>query len=274
MRGHRRRSHVCSGVPRSRADTMNVDGRDIYLTLEYRIATALVRLLPTGLLLIFLALTILVLMNPDRESIWTFVGIGICFVFGIGVIWIALWNRSRHGKPLFTLSPVGIRYRIAWVREFVIPWREIKGLDTVDVEGGYWSMLWSTHTLRYNTITFHDVTVVLVPKILRRADFRQLALAARSGLERQLHSEGSAGPGRVAPRTCIGGAEAASRRGRSAVACVSRSADHGTGQNQRATRDGGGDASWTPGHQKQTPWRWAKARSRCRSGRPSRSARC
>jgi len=62
------------------------------------------------------------------------------------------------------LSPAGIRYRIAGAKEFLIPWREIQGVDTVDVQAGYWSMLWSTRTLRYNTIIFRGVTVVLVPK--------------------------------------------------------------------------------------------------------------
>ena len=37
---------------------MNVSGQDINQTLEYRWTTAIVRLLPTGLLLIFLGLCI------------------------------------------------------------------------------------------------------------------------------------------------------------------------------------------------------------------------
>lgn len=143
---------------------MNVDVRDIHKILEYRAATAIVRLLPTGLLLIFCSLAILVFVDPDRESIWTFVGVGLCFVFGIGVIAFSLWTRADAGKPLFTLTPAGIRYRITGVKEVFIPWREIRGVETVDVETGYWSMLWSIHVLRYNEVTFHDVTVVLVTK--------------------------------------------------------------------------------------------------------------
>jgi hypothetical protein len=143
---------------------MNVDVRDVHQVLEYRLATTIVRLLPIGLLLIFLSLVIFALVDPAREPIRTFIGIGICMVMGIGVIGIALWTRSDPGKPLFTLSPAGIHFRIAWVKEFLIPWHEIKGVDTIDVETGYWSMLWSTHTLRYNDMTFHGVTAVLVPK--------------------------------------------------------------------------------------------------------------
>jgi hypothetical protein len=80
------------------------------------------------------------------------------------VIGYALWTRADPGKPYFTLSPAGIRYRIAGAKEFLIPWREIQGVETIDVEAGYWSMRWSTHTLRRESLTFHDVTAVLVPK--------------------------------------------------------------------------------------------------------------
>ncbi len=143
---------------------MNVDVRDIHQVLEYRLATAIVRLLPIGLLLIFLSLVIIALSDPDREPIRTFIGVGVCMLTGIVVIGIALWTRSDPGKPLFTLSPDGIHFRIAWVKEFLIPWHEIKGVDTIDVETGYWSMLWSTHALRYNDMTFHGVTAVTIPK--------------------------------------------------------------------------------------------------------------
>ena len=143
---------------------MHTDVRDIHQVLEYRLATAIVRLLPIGLLLIFLSLVIFALVDPAREPIWTFVGVGICMVMGIGVIGLALWTRSDPGKPLFTLSPAGIHFRIAWVKEFLIPWHEIKGVDTIDVEASRWRMLWSSHTLRRDTMTFHGVTAVLVPK--------------------------------------------------------------------------------------------------------------
>lgn len=143
---------------------MNVDVRDIHKTLEYRTATAIVRLLPTGLLLIFLGLAILAMMDFDREAIGTYIGVGLCFMFGIAVIGYALWTRADPGKPYFTLSPAGIRYRIAGAKEFLIPWREIQGIETVDIEADYWSVRWSTHTLTRNSLTFHGVTVVLVPK--------------------------------------------------------------------------------------------------------------
>ena len=46
---------------------MNAGAHDINQTVEYRSATAIVRLLPTGLLLGFLGLVIFALVDLDRE---------------------------------------------------------------------------------------------------------------------------------------------------------------------------------------------------------------
>lgn len=144
---------------------MNVSAHDIHQTLEYRSATAIVRLLPTGLLLVFLGLVIFTLVDLDREP-WTFIGIVLCWAVGGALAGVALWRRVNPGKPLFALSPDGIRYRIPLVKEVLIPWQEIQGVDTVDIEAGYWSMLWFTSfpTPRYNTWVARDVTVILLPK--------------------------------------------------------------------------------------------------------------
>jgi hypothetical protein len=142
---------------------MDVSGLDINQTLEYRCDTTVVRLLPTGLLLIFLGLVIFVLVDLDREP-WTFIGIVLCWVMGAGLVGFTLWRRSNRGKPIFTLAPDGIHYRIPLVKKFLIPWHEIQGVDTIDIEAGYWSILWSTETFRYHTFVVRDVTVVLLPK--------------------------------------------------------------------------------------------------------------
>src|SRR5215470_4334415 len=86
-----------SPSPRPR---MTVSDADIHQTLEYRTATAVARLLPTGLFLIFAGLFIFALLDADREPL-TLVGVALCFLAGGGVIGVALWRRSRHGKPLF-----------------------------------------------------------------------------------------------------------------------------------------------------------------------------
>jgi hypothetical protein len=77
-----------------------------------------------------------------------------------------LWRRSNPGKPLFTLSPDGIHYRIPLVKAVLIPWHQIQGVDTIDVEAGYWSISWLTQnpTLTYEPAVTRDVTVILLPK--------------------------------------------------------------------------------------------------------------
>ena len=56
---------------------MNVSVQDIHQTLEYRSTAAIARLLPTCLLLIFLALVLLALSAYDRD-VWTLIGIVLC----------------------------------------------------------------------------------------------------------------------------------------------------------------------------------------------------
>ena len=107
---------------------MNASSQDVNQTLEYRTTTAIARLLPTGLLLIFLGLLIFVLADPAPTG--TIIGVVLCLVAGIALVGLALWRRVNHGKPLFTLSPDGIHYRIPWVKTFNIPWTEIRGVET------------------------------------------------------------------------------------------------------------------------------------------------
>ncbi|KRR05320.1 hypothetical protein CQ12_19845 [Bradyrhizobium jicamae] len=142
---------------------MNVSGQDIHQTLEFRSTTAIVRLLPTGLLLIFLGLLIYALVDLDREP-WTIIGIVLCWVFGAGLVALTLWRRSNPGKPLFTLSPAGIRYRIPFVKEVLIPWREIQAIGTIDVEATYWSFFQFGQFATRHLLLLRDVTVVVLSK--------------------------------------------------------------------------------------------------------------
>jgi hypothetical protein len=57
-------------------------------------------------------------------------------------------------KPLVVLSPQGLRMRIEWVKEFLIPWREVRGVDTIDV----------TARFGREVMFVPGVTVVLVSK--------------------------------------------------------------------------------------------------------------
>ncbi len=116
---------------------MSVNGQDVDRTLECRSAAVRVRLLPSGLLLVFLGLLILVLADP--APFWTMIGAGLCVAFGLCLVALALLRRIHHGRPLYRLSPEGIDYRIPAVTSLHIPWREIRGVDTIDVEARYWS---------------------------------------------------------------------------------------------------------------------------------------
>jgi energy-coupling factor transporter transmembrane protein EcfT len=151
-------------IPAIESEAVNVSAQDINQTLEYRSTTAIVRLLPTGLLLIFLGLILLALADYDRE-VWTLIGIVLCLAVGVALVGVTLWRRWNSGKPLFTLSPAGIHYRVPMVKEVLIPWQEIQGVDTIDIEAGYWS-IWSAQSpiLSYHTWLVRDVTVVLLPK--------------------------------------------------------------------------------------------------------------
>jgi len=142
---------------------MSVSGQDIHQTLEFRSTTAVVRLLPTGLLLIFLGLLIYALVDLDREP-WTIIGIVLCWVLGAGLVGFTLWRRSNPGRPLFTLSPAGIHYRIPMVKEVLIPWREIQAIGTNDVEATYWSFFQFGEIATRNLMVLRDVTVVLLSK--------------------------------------------------------------------------------------------------------------
>ena len=193
---------------------MNVSGQDINQTLEYRSATAIVRLLPTGLLLVFLGLLIFALVDLDREP-WTLIGIVLCWVVGGALVGLTLWRRWNPGKPLFTLSPAGIHYRIPMVKEILIPWQEIQGVDTIDVEAGYWS-------IRSTQFLDPEIQYVGRPRrhrhpaaeaVLRSADLCRFTVSARPRLEGQLHSQRRAGPGGVASRTRFGRPAGAPRSG-------------------------------------------------------------
>jgi hypothetical protein len=140
---------------------MNVSVPDIHQTLEYRPTTVIVRLLPTGLLLIFLGLFLHAIVDLDREPS-TFGGIVLSLIIGIALTGFTLWRRWNHAKPVFTLSPDGIHYRIPFIKQVLIPWHEIQGVDTIDIEAGHWSILWATNSLRYNTFILRDVTVILL----------------------------------------------------------------------------------------------------------------
>ena len=130
---------------------MNIDTADVHQTLEFRADTMITRLLPYGLVLCFLGLLGLALAENDLSA-EILVFVGVVLAAGLGLTAFALWRRFRSGRPVFVLSPMGIHYRLPTLA--LVPWREIQGLDVIDVTAGWGARTW----------TCHDVTVVLVSR--------------------------------------------------------------------------------------------------------------
>ena len=257
---------------------MNASGPDINQTLEYRSATAVVRLLPTGLLLVFLGLVIFALVDLDREP-WTFIGILLCWVVGGALAGFALWRRVNPGKPLFALSPDGIRYRIPLVREILIPWQEIQGVDTIDIELGYWSMRSALYPLpSYNTWLVRDVTVILLAKpfydrrifvdsfLLRGPGWNANFIVKGALVQMALHHELVS----VEPRRLREAIEARwlAFRDRPAVAPARTSVPAYRGSAVRTLPK----ARRPRPRRRQASWRWEMTRRPCRRGRRQRSS--
>jgi hypothetical protein len=134
---------------------MDAAGPDVHQTLEYRGDATIAGLLPFGLALCFLASLALALV--DRTESGVVAAVCIVMAAGIGVVAVALWKRRYRGKPLFVLSPRGVHFRLG-AQYVLVPWREVQGIDSADVTS--WNF-----SFRYpGTITFHDVTVVLLSR--------------------------------------------------------------------------------------------------------------
>jgi hypothetical protein len=135
---------------------MSIEVADVRRSLAYRTDGVFLQGVPSALWLCVLGLIGLTVdLGKDIELVlasWALI------VVGIGWTAIALFRSSKPAPPLFVLSPAGILYRIPWVKEFLVPWAEIQGVDTID----HTTMLWAT---RYpHEVTFQNVTVVLVSK--------------------------------------------------------------------------------------------------------------
>lgn len=129
---------------------------------EYRTARQI-----AGLFAIFLGLAIHVLTDADSKWRGPQIGVAIILATGCAVTAVALWSRSNHGQPVFTLSPEGILYRVPWVKEVLVPWQEIQGVASQDIVSWIWSPLWLlvNYPTPHRRLAIHrDVTVVRLSK--------------------------------------------------------------------------------------------------------------
>ncbi len=137
---------------------MPVEPSDVHITLEYGVDAELADWLPIGLLTIFCGLFLFAVEAPDLPPAGVALGSAAAIVVGFGITALALLRRFRRGKPVYVLSPAGVHYRWPWVKEIVIPWHEIKSVDTIDVTWRHWMT-------RYpRDMTSTGVTVVLVSR--------------------------------------------------------------------------------------------------------------
>src|SRR5687768_5808340 len=136
---------------------MNAQAPDVHQTIEYRADAAVAGLLPTGLGLSLLGLLAFLFVEDESRPAGMIAIGAILLAAGLGVTVVALRRRSNPSRPVFVLSPAGVYYRIAGLKDFLIPWHEVKAIESTDVETWNWIG-------RGGPVIFHDVTVLLLTK--------------------------------------------------------------------------------------------------------------
>lgn len=126
---------------------------DIHQTLAYSGRKMNWKFLGLGVLLLGLG-GVLAYVQPSSFDTKDRFILVLTLVLGVGLTLYALARLLVPGKARLTLSPAGLRLPIEWVKDVVIPWREVKGIDTIDISG----------TVRGTLITFSGVTVVQVSR--------------------------------------------------------------------------------------------------------------
>jgi hypothetical protein len=76
------------------------------------------------------------------------------FVLGVLLTGYGLHHSLNAGKPIAALSPSGIALNIEWVKDFLIPWHEVKAVEKIDIR---------VPTKGWYT-TYKDVTAVVISK--------------------------------------------------------------------------------------------------------------
>jgi hypothetical protein len=125
---------------------------DVHKTLAYasgKMGRTFLRLGLTALA----ACSVLVWLQPSDfgKLEWAMTGFGLlvgaaCTLYG--------FDRWLRPKPLLVLSPKGVQITIDTLKTFLIPWHEVKRIETTDITG----------TWRGRTVFLPGVTVVLVTR--------------------------------------------------------------------------------------------------------------
>ena len=114
--------------------------------------------LPIGVLAIFCGLFLFAIEQPGLPPLKVTLVAVAGIACGLGITALALLRRFRPGRPLYVLAPDGIHIRWPLIKEILVPWNEIKGVDTIDIPLRHW--FWRS----YLGMTSAGATVFVVSK--------------------------------------------------------------------------------------------------------------
>lgn len=103
---------------------------DISELVSYGGDGAVIRLLPFAAAILLLGLFLLLLDGPGKPLGAAY----ICIAAGGGLFAFTLWRRFKPGPAELVLSPIGIRYRHTARHIFEIPWDEVQGVASADIQ--------------------------------------------------------------------------------------------------------------------------------------------
>jgi len=130
----------------------------VHTTLEYRMDAEFAGWLPMGVLAIFCGLLLFAIEQPGLPTGKVTFAAVAGIACGLIITVLAVLRRFRPGRPLYVLAPDGIHIRWPLIKEILVPWNEIKGVDTIDIPLRHW--FWRS----YLGMTSAGATVFVVSK--------------------------------------------------------------------------------------------------------------
>lgn len=128
---------------------MNRPPADLEQVLEYRSDAVEVRSGWVGAGFLGLGFAI-VALDPGAWAGW------LTTAFGLAWLGYVLWRFTTPGKPVFTLTPGGVRYRVPMVKEFLLPWHAIEAVESREI------VAWNWASRIPHRVRFADVTTLVV----------------------------------------------------------------------------------------------------------------
>jgi hypothetical protein len=97
---------------------------------------------------------VLVYIQPPDFTVFEWIMTAAALGLGGAMTLYTAFRLIVPGKPRLLLSPAGLRIHFEWHKDIVIPWREVQGVDTADIQARF----------RGTPVLFAGVTVVLVSR--------------------------------------------------------------------------------------------------------------